>query len=181
MHLQRTAPQLLAITFLPAVRSPSGARPTKIATPAVALPPILKLVPPISVQGANAITVPLETDSPPIDWDSEAGLAVQHIVTRVEQGKAHRNLAGPSQAQLERSIKSTPDDSRHNAGDTEHVDGGLVTWVNDRCYYTTAGVSTSLTGRATLKVCKPKKSAPDGDLFKDMERKLDGRSIDAIP
>lgn len=60
----------------------------------------------------------------------------------------------------------------HQPGDDESAEGGeLISWVSDKCYYTTHGIATFGMPQ-TSKVCKdPPK--PETDLFKDMRKKLD--------
>jgi hypothetical protein len=49
--------------------------------------------------------------------------------------------------------------------------GELITWMNDKCYYTTHGIATFGMPQTSM-VCKdPPK--PETDLFKHMRKKLD--------
>jgi hypothetical protein len=55
----------------------------------------------------------------------------------------------------------------------------LITWVDDKCYWTTHGITTFGMPQ-TSKVCKdPPK--PDSELFKDMRKKLDERPMGRAP
>jgi hypothetical protein len=47
----------------------------------------------------------------------------------------------------------------HKAGDTEHFDGGeVITWVNERCYYTNRPGPIGF-GGTSQKVCKTRSMA----------------------
>ncbi len=60
----------------------------------------------------------------------------------------------------------------HQLGDSERAEGGeLITWVDDKCYFTTHGVTTFGMPQ-TSRVCKDP-SKPETELFKDMRKKLD--------
>jgi hypothetical protein len=113
----------------------------------------------------NAITLPF-------DLSSEADAAARRQSDKEENERRWRNLAGPSESQLEWWRNNAPLARDHLAGDTEHAEGGeLITWVNDKCYFTTHGITTFGLPQ-TSKVCKdPPK--PETDLFKDMRKKLD--------
>jgi hypothetical protein len=90
-----------------------------------------------------------------------------------ENERRRRNLAGPSDAQLEWWRNNVPlVRDHHQRGDFERTeDGELITWVNDKCFYTNRGI-TAYGLPQTNKVCKdPFK--PKTDLFKDMGKKLD--------
>jgi hypothetical protein len=115
---------------------------------------------------SNAITVPL-------DLGTAADAAARWQAAKELNEKRWRNLAGPSEAQLEWWENNAPlSRDYHVSGDTEHAEGGeLITWVDDKCYYTTHG-TTTFGMPQTAKVCKdPFK--PQTDLFRDMRRKLD--------
>lgn len=114
----------------------------------------------------NAITLPL-------DLSADAGAAARRQSDKEESERRWRNLAGPSETQLEwwrNNAPLAPD--RHLLGDSEQAEGGeLITWVNDKCFYTTHGISTFGMPQ-TSQVCKdPPK--PETELFKDMRKKLD--------
>lgn len=113
----------------------------------------------------NAITLPL-------DLSGEADAAERRQSDLEEHERRWRNLAGPSVSQLEWWRNNTPLARDHQPGDSEHAEGGeLITWVNDKCYFTTHGITTFGLPQ-TSKVCKdPPK--PETDLFKDMRKKLD--------
>jgi hypothetical protein len=65
-------------------------------------------------------------------------------------------------------------------GDSERAEGGeLITWVDDKCYYTTHGVTTFGMPQ-TRKVCKDPPQA-DTELFKDMRKKLDAGAKGRVP
>lgn len=122
----------------------------------------------------NAITLPF-------DLGKEADATVQQEVDKQEHEKRWRNLAGPSESQLEWWKNNVPlIRDRHQFGDSEHAEGGeLITWVDDRCYYTTHGIATFGMPQ-TSEVCKdPPK--PDTELFKDMRKKLDERPKGRAP
>jgi hypothetical protein len=114
----------------------------------------------------NAITLPL-------DLKLDASAAARRQANKVESERRWRNLAGPSESQLEwwrNNAPLAPDG--HLLGDSEHAEGGgLITWVNDKCFYTTHGITTFGMPQ-TSQVCKdPPK--PETELFKDMRKKLD--------
>jgi hypothetical protein len=114
----------------------------------------------------NAITVPF-------DLGADADAAARRQSDKEENERRRRNLAGPSDSQLEWSRHNAPSvRGYHEFGDDERAAGGeLITWVNDKCYFTTHGITTFGMPQ-TSKVCKdPPK--PETDLFKDMRKKLD--------
>jgi hypothetical protein len=128
---------------------PDTERPSEVATP----------------EPSNAITLPL-------DLSTDADSVARRQSDKEENERQWRNLAGPSDSQLEWSRNNVPlIRDYHQLGDDERAGGGaLITWVNDRCYYTTQGVTTFGMPQTT-EVCKdPFK--PKTDLFKDMHKKL---------
>jgi hypothetical protein len=114
----------------------------------------------------NAITLPL-------DLSADAESVARRQSDKEENERRWRNFAGPSDSQLEWSRNNVPliRDYRQ-FGDDERAEGGeLITWANDKCYYTTHGITTFGMPQSS-KVCKdPPK--PQTDLFKDMREKLD--------
>lgn len=129
----------------------------------------------VASQPSNAITVPY------IDWDAEAEAVVRRKRDGEETERLRRNLAGPSDSQLDWWRKNAPlVRDHHDLGDTERAEGGeVITWLNDRCFYTTNGITT-FGMRQTSKVCKdPPK--PETELFKDMRKKLDERESSSTP
>jgi hypothetical protein len=65
-------------------------------------------------------------------------------------------------------------------GDTEGAAGGrVITWVSDKCYWTTSGATTAGIPQTT-KVCKDPPKA-DEELFKDMRKKLDDTDTSRLP
>ena len=137
----------------------------------------LDLEPPPDVaapEPRNAITLPS-------DLGAEADAAARRQANEEENERRRRNLAGPSESQLEWSRNNVPlIRGYHQLGDDERAEGGeLITWVNDRCYYTTHGAAT-FGMSPTSKVCKdPPK--PETDLFKDMRKQLDDSSKGRAP
>jgi hypothetical protein len=121
----------------------------------------------------NAITLPL-------DLSTDAGAAARRQSDKEENERRWRNLAGPSESQLEWWRNNTPLTRDHQFGDTEHAEGGeIITWVNDKCFYTTHGITTFGLPQ-TSQVCKdPPK--PETELFKDMRKKLDERTKGRAP
>jgi hypothetical protein len=121
---------------------------------------------PATPEPSNAITLPL-------DLSADADAAARRQSEQDAAERRWKNLAGPSDSQLQWSRNNTPlVRGYHQPGDDESADGGeLITWVSDKCYYTTRGVSTFGMPQTT-KVCKdPPK--PETELFKDMRKKLD--------
>jgi hypothetical protein len=121
----------------------------------------------------NAITLPFD-----LKFDADA--AARRQSDKEESEKRRRDLAGPSESQLEWWRNNTPLARDHQLGDTEHVEGGeIITWMNDKCFYTTHGITTFGMPQ-TSQVCKdPPK--PETELFKDMRKKLDGRPMGRAP
>jgi hypothetical protein len=113
---------------------------------------------------SNAITLPLDLSSDTV---------ARRQADKEENERRWRNLAGPSESELEWSRNNVPlVRDYHQLGDSERAEGGeLITWVNDKCYFTTHGVTTFGMPQ-TSKVCKdPPK--PETELFKDMRKELD--------
>jgi hypothetical protein len=123
---------------------------------------------------SNAITLPL-------DLGTGADSVARRQADKEEVEKRWRNLAGPSESQLEWSKNNVPlIRDYHQSGDNERAEGGeLITWVSDKCYYTTHGIST-LGMPQTSKVCKDPPKA-ETDLFKDMRKKLDESAKGRVP
>jgi len=125
-----------------------NARPPDVATP----------------EPGNAITLPL---------DLRSDTVARRQADQEEKERRWRNLAGPSESQLEWSRNNVPlVRDYHQWGDSERAEGGeLITWVNDKCFFTTHGINTFGMPQ-TSQVCKdPPK--PETELFKDMRKKLD--------
>jgi hypothetical protein len=123
---------------------------------------------------SNAITLPL-------DLSTDADSVARRQADKEENERRWRNLAGPSDSQLEWSRNNVPllrDYQQLN--DIEHAEGGeIVTWMNDKCFYTTHGISTIGLPHTSM-VCKdPPK--PETDLFKDMRKKLDNSAQGPVP
>jgi len=119
----------------------------------------------------NAITLPL-------DLSTEA--AVRRQAGQGDAERRWRNLAGPSESALQWWKDNAPLARDHLSGESEKADGGeLITWVNDKCYFTTHGITTFGMPQ-TSRVCKdPPK--PDTELFKDMRKILDERAEARAP
>lgn len=120
----------------------------------------------VEPEPSDAITLPM-------DVRNAADAAARRQAVKEENERRWRNLAGPSESQLERSRNNVPlVRDYHRFGDGERAEGGeLIAWVNDKCYFTTHGISTFGLPQ-TSQVCKdPPK--PETELFKDMRRKLD--------
>lgn len=123
---------------------------------------------------SNAITLPL-------DLSADAEAAARRELDQAENEKRRRNLAGPSESQLTWWKNNAPlVRGYHEPGDSEHAEGGeLITWVNDKCFYTTHGITT-FGMPETSKVCKDPPT-PATDLFKDMRKKLDDSAKGRAP
>jgi hypothetical protein len=108
----------------------------------------------------------------PLDLGVEADAAARRQSDLEENERRWRNLAGPSESQLEWWRNNTPLARDHRLGDIERAEGGeLITWMNDKCFFTTHGINTFGLPQ-TSRVCKdPPK--PETDLFKDMRKRLD--------
>jgi hypothetical protein len=119
----------------------------------------------------NAITLPL-------DLSTEA--AVRRQSDREEDEIRRRDLAGPSESQLQWWKDNAPLARDHLSGNSEKAEGGeLIAWINDKCYFTTQGITTFGLPQ-TNRVCKdPPK--PETELFKDMRKQLDERSMARAP
>jgi hypothetical protein len=123
----------------------------------------------------NAITVPY------IDWGAEAEVGAKRKVDNDEAERRRRNLAGPSDSQLDWARNNAAIvGEHHKLGDGERAEGGeAITWENDKCYWTTHGV-TIYGMPQTSKVCKDPPKA-DAELFKEMRKKLDERDTGRTP
>jgi hypothetical protein len=158
----------------PALPVVSPATPTQNARRREASRDIERLPNPSEPEPNNAITLPF-------DSSTDADAAARRQSDREESERRWRNLAGPSESQLEWSRKNVPlVRDYHQSGDTEHAEGGeIITWVNDKCFYTTHGITTFGLPQ-TSQVCKdPPK--PETELFKDMRKKLDERTKGRAP
>jgi hypothetical protein len=129
----------------------------------------------VAPASSNAITLPY------VDWSAEAEGVGKRQIDSEELERRWRNLAGPSDSQLDWSRNNIPlVHDHHELGDTERAEGGeVITWENDKCYWTTRGITT-FGMPETSKVCKDLEK-PDGDLFKDMRKKLDERNTNRTP
>jgi len=162
----------LSLLWLPQENPPKPAVPSaasifehnlkrKTASPDIEPPPDAGVAEP-----SNAITLPF-------DLSADADSIARRQADKEGNERRWRNLAGPSDSQLEWSRNNAPlIRDYHQFGDSEHAEGGeLITWVNDKCYFTTHGLTTFGMPQ-TGQVCKdPPK--PETDLFKDMRKKLD--------
>jgi hypothetical protein len=129
-------------------------------------PDVVQPPSPMEPEPNNAITLPF-------DLSGEADAVARRQSDKEETERRWRNLAGPSESQLEWSRNNAPlIRDYHQLGDDERAEGGeLITWVSDKCYFTTHGLTTFGMPQ-TSKVCKdPPK--PETELFKDMRKKLD--------
>jgi hypothetical protein len=123
---------------------------------------------------SNAITIPFESGA-----DAEA--AAKRLIEKQDIEKRRKNLAGPSESQLEWWKGNAPLTPDHpSAGDREHSEGGeQIEWTNDKCFYTTRTISADGTLQGG-KICKdPPK--PATDLFKDMRKTLEDRAKASVP
>ena len=128
----------------------------------------------LTPEPSNAITLSLDLK---LDADSVA----RRQADRKENERRWRNLAGPSESQLEWWKNNVPlVRDYHQFGDDERAEGGeLITWVDDKCYFTTHGITTFGLPQ-TSKVCKdPPK--PETELFKDMRKTLDASAKGPAP
>lgn len=123
----------------------------------------------------NAITVPY------IDWGAEAEAGGQRKIDADEAERRRRNLADPSDSQLDWARNNAAIVSEHHKlGDSERAEGGgVITWENDKCYWTTHGVTTYGMPQTT-KICKDPPRA-DAELFNEMRKKLDERDTSRTP
>jgi hypothetical protein len=168
----RAADAPLSLLWLSQESPPKPLAPSTASTPEhnlkrKAVSPDVELPPEVAVpEPNNAITLPS-------DLSAEADAAARLQSAQEENEKRRRNLAGPSDSQLEWWRNNVPlIRDYHQFGDSERAEGGeLITWVNDKCFYTTHG-PTTFGMPQTSKLCKdPPK--PETDLFKDMRKKLD--------
>lgn len=121
---------------------------------------------------SSAITLPLDLSSDTV---------ARRQADKAENEKRWRNLAGPSDSQLEWSRNNVPlVRDYHQLGDEERAEGGeLIRWANGKCFYTTHGLTTFGLPQTGM-VCKdPPK--PETDLFKDMRKKLDESAKGPVP
>ena len=134
----------------------------RAASPDIESPPPSIAAP----EPSNAISLPL-------DLSTDADSIARRQAEEEENERRRRNLAGPSDSQLEWSRHNMPlDRDYHQFNDAERAEGGeLITWMNDKCFYTNRGITTFGLPQTRM-VCKdPPK--PETDLFKDMRKKLD--------
>jgi hypothetical protein len=125
-------------------------------------------------QPSNAITLPL-------DLSAYADEAARRQSEKEGNERRRRNLAGPQDSQLEWSRNNVPlVRDYHQLNDTEHAEGGeVITWMNDKCFYTNHGITTFGLPQTSM-VCKdPPK--PETELFKDMRKKLDEGAKGSAP
>jgi hypothetical protein len=163
--------------------SPKSPPELPVASPATAMQnarrreasrDIERLPNPSEPEPNNAITLPF-------DLSTDGDAAARRQSDREESERRWRNLAGPSESQLEWSRNNVPlVRDYHQSGDIEHAEGGeIITWVNDRCFYTTHGITTFGLPQ-TSQVCKDPPKA-ETELFKDMRKKLDERTKGRAP
>jgi hypothetical protein len=127
-----------------------------------------------AAEPSNAITLPS-------DLSGNADLVAHRQADNEENERGRRNLAGPSESQLDWSRNNLPlVHGYHQRGDNERAEGGeLIAWMNDKCFYTNHGISTFGLPQTSM-VCKdPPK--PETDLFKDMRKKLDESAKGSAP
>ena len=175
----RVADSSLPLLSLPqeSPRKPPAALPASIPTPKQKREASRDIDLPASIvepEPGNAITLPF-------DLGAEADAAARRQSDKEESERHWRNLAGPSDSQLEWSRNNVPlVRGYHEFGDNERAEGGeLITWVNDKCFYTTHGITT-LGLPQTRMVCKdPPK--PETELFKDMRKRLDASAKGRVP
>ncbi len=109
----------------------------------------------------------------PLDLSADADSIARRQAEEEGNERRRRNLAGLSDSQLEWSRNNVPlVRDYHQRNDAERAEGGeLITWMNDKCFYTNRGITTFGLPQTSM-VCKdPPK--PQTDLFKDMRKKLD--------
>ena len=93
---------------------------------------------------STAITVP------PIDWYAEGARSAREVFKDQLRETPEPSLDSKPQALVLPDRSNLP----HKAGDTEHFEGGeVITWVNERCYYSNRPSAISF-GGASQKVCK---------------------------
>jgi hypothetical protein len=175
LHLQADAP----LSLLPLPREAPTRRLPEVEAPAP-VPPARK-----RDSAQEKVRLPNAADAPPsnaitLPLDLSPGGPAKTLLDQVEAERRWRNLAGPSDAQLELSRSNAPlSRDYHQSGDTERSEGEVITWVSDKCFYTTQGITTFGMPQ-TRKVCKdPPK--PETELFKGMRKKLDERENGKAP
>lgn len=128
---------------------------------------------PKTTEPSNAVA------TPNINWNAEAEAATRRQTDNEEMEQRRKNLAGPSDAQLDWARNNAPLIRPHpEAGDTERAEGGqVITWVSDKCHWTTASAPWM---SQTTKICKdPPK--PEDEIFKDMRKERDDRERERLP
>jgi hypothetical protein len=103
----------------------------------------------------SAITKPSATELTlvePIDWLSEPERVARERVAKDEADELLHSFATHPQG---KEI-TTPNTNQHGAGETQYLEGGqVITWINDRCHYTTDGPPDIFSSmHMTQKVCK---------------------------
>lgn len=120
----------------------------------------------------NAITLPN------VDWASEAQTGAARSIQEKEAERNRRNLSGPPESDLANARGNASIRPHH--GDVENAAGGeAITWLNDKCFWTTRGIGFDGTPQVA-KVCKdpPKRET---ELFKDLKKKLDESDSQRLP
>ena len=156
--------------------SPESPPPRRVA-PSASIPEhnVRRKEAPLDVERSPEVAAPERSNaiSLPLDLSTDADSVARRQSDKEENERRWRNLAGPSDSQLKWSRNNVPliRDYRQ-FGDDQRAEGGeLITWANDKCYYTTHGITTFGMPQSS-QVCKdPPK--PQTDLFKDMRKKLD--------
>jgi hypothetical protein len=150
------------------------------ASPAISKPPPLldraRKADPTTVPPPPALTiVPLDSPTvdagPAVDWTSEAQRVAQERVAKGDPNDRFRSFLKHPQG-----IETPPIDTNHHAaGESQHYEGGeVITWLNDRCYYTSKGTPDPHSGMPTTqKVCKD----PPRDTSVTIRRRYPGDSF----
>jgi hypothetical protein len=176
----RAADAPLSLLWLSRENAPKPSAPSTASTPEhnlkrKAASPDIEPPPGVAVpEPSNAITLPS-------DLRAEADAVARRQSDKEGNERRWRNLAGPSDSQLEWSRNNAAlIRDYHQFNDSERAEGGeLITWMNDKCFYTTHGLTTFGPPQTGM-VCKdPPK--PETELFKDMRKKLDDSAKGRAP
>ena len=159
----RKAEEAAAILYFIEIPEPDS---PPFTTPDLSQPGLSFVAPRIGSEaaGRDAITLLPEFEGAVVDWDAESRRIAGELVARQSAEEKLRKLdrppagLGPPPAGLG---PPPPESSRPKAGDTQRFEGGeVITWINDRCYYTNQNFSTPFlagapVGSSDLRVQRP--------------------------
>jgi hypothetical protein len=144
-----------AIAAMIWITAPLPPRPSSRPPAQRKLRALSSLRPPMPIAQPPAPAPDTTITVPPIDWYAEGARSARNAFKDEMREKPAPSLDSKPQ------VLVLPDKSNmpHKAGDTEHFEGGeVITWVNERCYYTNRPAAI-LFGGASQRVCKVRSMA----------------------